>query len=275
MIEGVQRQSEELRSKALVEPFSTVVVSSGQVGDLLAFAYGQGGGVAGSYEFLGTKLHTNMRVANQFVDESVEVIGLEWTIPPLVDSVLLNWVLEKRYQLAVSPGVESYPVRLLDVVEFARRAHIRFHLGGDKPFAEWPAITKPIYWSTSGARQQVRFEKAIPIGRVEKFWVEVNFWKAGPVFGPTSDSRYPACIPVVFRLFQEADADVHAQWSTVVAALQVVRELEEKLQQSIERVVPAIDPGVLAQIQKLRAQVGSDEELIDLLHAVESGIGGR
>lgn len=271
-VRGVWREVRSLKDSQLVEPFSTIIVASGNHAELTAFSYGRGGWIA-PWNVVSDKSHTNMQMANQFIDEKVEVIGLEWTIPPLVSAALLGHVLRQQHQLVLAPILEAYQVRILDVIEFARYAQIRFMVGGEKPLVEWPAITKPIMWSMSGARQQVRFGAPLPISRIEKFWAEINFGETAPVFGQTSNPDYRACLPIVFRLFSEADADVHAQWSDVTSALGVVRGLNDKLQSAIDRLMlPAIDPEVLVVLKKIRARVNSDAHLLDLLTCVLAGI---
>lgn len=267
---------EKRRPRGLGEIYSTVLVHSQRPSELLAFSGGIGSVMTGSS--MGRpngKLDTNLHMACQHVDDDMEAIGVEWTIPAIVGTEHLD-----------GSAREPYHTRLLDVIEFARCAFIRVYFGGEKPYAEWPVIQKPITWSVEGARQQVRFRDAVKIGRIEKFWIELSFPGPAPRFGSlvSSDASTPyrsgleASLPVAFRFLEVADAPPALSLRPVADVLLQAAHVQHQAQDLFGRIEKLVNPNpeedklVADEIRELRKCFGSTAEMVDTLRAVRQGI---
>lgn len=265
------------RHRGLGEIYSTVVVRSGYPGELLAFSNGIGGPLPGSSNYRPTcRGETNMHVANQFVDEDAEAIGIEWVIPAVVGKEYLD-----------NAASEAYCTRLLDVIEFARCAFIRVYFDGGKPYAEWTAIHKPIVWGSEGARQQIRFRDAVQIGKLMKFWVSIEFPGAAPKFGklPRSDGSFgeglEAVLPVAFRFMEAADVPPALSLKPVADVLLQAASVQQQAEQLFARIEKLVNPNptedaeLAAEVRELQKCFGSTADLIDVLRAVRQGIRTR
>jgi len=267
---------EKRRPRGLGEIYSTVLVHSRQPSELHAFSGGLGYVMTGSLSCRPNgRLDTNMRIPNQYVDEGMEAIGVEWTIPAVVGVEHLDQSVR-----------EPYHTRLLDVIEFARCAFIRVYFGGDMPYAEWPAIQKPIAWSVEGARQQVRFQDAVSIGRIEKFWVELSFPGPAPQFGllVSADASKPcrsgleASLPVAFRFLEVGDAQPSLSLRPVADVLLQVAAVQQQTKELFGRLEKLVNPNpdedkiVADEIHELRQCFDSTDEMVDTLRAVRRGI---
>ncbi len=155
--------------------WSTVVCPKVPTGELQAFSYGVGASVSG-VAAVATKLDTNMRTPNQFVDESMNVYGI--AIQPM------------RYNNKALTGAGPTQAILLDFDVLEEHTLFRFHVGGDKPFAEgriswfsegagfYGADSTPTLVASNGVPSVAairRWEYTLPIGRVEKFWGELSW----------------------------------------------------------------------------------------------------
>lgn len=155
------------------------------------FSYSVGGQVPGAYRQLqATRLETNLNVANQFVDEWMDVESIDLVIPRVSLAV---------YQINPSGG--AYKVTEDDVASLTAMASVRFCCGGEKPFAEATLAHRPIVSMTDELRSEptlktilghaggwiVRFAEfkamSLPIGRIEKFWGELLYLRLSPNFG--------------------------------------------------------------------------------------------
>lgn len=160
--------------------WSTVVTPAAGAlnGELQAFSYGVGAAVSGSVA-VATKLDTNMRTPNQFVDESMNVYGIAVQ-------------MSRRTNAALTAGAATVLV-LADFHIIDEHTLFRFHVGGDKPFAEgrvnWFAEGGGLYGVDSTPNAVLangspnissirRWEYTLPIGRVEKFWGEFSWPRA-------------------------------------------------------------------------------------------------
>ena len=260
----------------LRELWSTVVVRSRRPAALLAFGSAIGYATPGdAAERPQNVLATNMRVPRQAEWKAVPAVGVEWTIPSVVG----------REHLGDFPDgatVEPYHVRLTDVIEFARLALVRVHIGGEFPYAEWPAGTKPITWGVEGARQRVRFNDPVVLGRYENFWINVSFPGDAPIFGMTGmgGQEREAALPVTFRFIEAGDAEPALLLSSVSDAIAEARRLQEEATRTMaeinKRLPPhGVDPAVLAELAEMRKDCATDAELADLLRAVRQGIKTR
>lgn len=256
-----------------VELWSTCVVRSRHPGSVRAFDYAIGGDVPGTErELRADRTDTNMHVAGQYIGSENGgtgklVTGLEWAIPEVVSSRYLP-----KQDLA------PYHVRLSDVSELLRKSIIRLHVGSDKPFVDVHPGSRPVEWGGNGARQAVRFDRPLPIGRIERFWAEIQFPGDPPAFGTCPDDQaWEASLPVVFRLLEDNGpaAKTAAVFDSATGLVSDLRKIIDDVKRLIPPPTPAEDAEVLAEIQALRAGLGSKEELLDMLRAVRKGVNGR
>jgi hypothetical protein len=256
------------------ELWSTCVVRSRHPGSVQAFNYAIGFDVPGTErELRSDHTDTNMRVAGQFVEMLDSgrmgkfVTGIEWCVPEIVSARYLP-----KQDLA------PYHVRLSDVSELLRKAVVRFHVGGEKPYVDVHPGSRPVAWGWNGARQSVRFDRSLPIGRIERFWAEVSFPGDPPIFGKHPDDQaWEASLPVVFRLLED-DGPAAKQAVALDAATGLVSDLR-KIIDDVKRLIPPPTPPedaeVLAEIQKLRSEFGTTDALLDLLRSVQKGVNGK
>lgn len=276
-VEGVRASDSQVASlrdlQGCAELWSTCVVRSRHPVSVQAFLYAIGSDVPGTErELKSDRTDTNMRVAGQFAETLNSgrmgklITGLEWSVPDIVSSRYLP-----KQDLA------PYHVRLSDVSEFLRKAVIRLYVGGDKPFVDVHPGSRPVEWGGNGARQAVRFDRSLPIGRIEKFWTEISFPGDPPIFGKHPDDQaWEASLPVVFRLLED-DRPAVKMVVALETATGIVSDLR-KLFDDVKRLIPPTPPEdaeVLAEIQKLRSGLGSKDELLDMLRAIRKGVNGR
>lgn len=169
------------------------------------FCYHIGGLVSGAQTALSaTRLETNMNVANQFVDERMNITNIELVIPR---------VAMATYQ--INPKTGHYAVSDEDLQSLVAETHASFYVGGDKPFAECVLAQKSLRTVDSVignpemgdilegvggwvARIADFSDHPLPVGRIEKFWGELNWPRAFPSFG--KHGYNPAVIPVTMVL---------------------------------------------------------------------------
>ena len=267
---GVRSMDAEVRSlhdlQGCTELWSTCVVKSRRPLEVRAFLYAIGGDVPGTDRDLKSdKTDTNLRVAGQCMDEGRMITGLEWSIPEVVSPRYLP-----KQDLA------PYHVRLSDVSEFARKSNVRLMLGGDKPFVDVHPGSRPISWDGNGARQAVRFDHAVPICRIERFWAEISFPGDPPIFGKhPEDQAWEASLPVTFRLLEDLGPSAKTA-GVLETASGIVSDLRALVEEVNKRLPPhGVDQAVLAEIAEMRKDCGTDAELADLLRAVRQGIRTR
>jgi hypothetical protein len=281
-----EHKADKRTPSGLCELYSTVVVRSRRPAELQAFTTSIGRPMPGEpSEKPQNRLGTNMRVDAQCLDEAKEAVGIEWTIPAVVGRCAMGDALR--------PEDDPYHVRLTDVIEFARTAMLRVYLGGQEAFAEWPPIGKPITWGVEGARQRIRFNDPVAIGKVERFRVEVGFPGDAPIFGRTGPGgqEREASIPVTFRFLEAGDMGQEFSLSSVQDAIAAARQIQAdavagalKIQEESTRTMREInmrlpphgvDPAVLSELAEMRKGCDTDAELVDLLRAVRQGIRTR
>lgn len=161
--------------------YSTVLLSGG-ASEFIAFSYCVGGLISGSDGVSASQLHTNMRVANQLVDETMSMMQLSWHIPPIANA---------SYQRDHQP----YSITFEDLAEFVWNTVVRFYCGGDRPFVEFLPSTYRVVWSGTGASQIVHLSYPVDLGRLERFWLSVNWPGRRPSF-----KKVDVKIPIVFQI---------------------------------------------------------------------------
>lgn len=137
-----------------------------------------------------TRLETNMSVAAQFVDESIHVTGLCWRIPVWTPA-----------EFRLEQDASAYDVTTEDIREFVGAAKIAFFVGGEKPFYELPLAARPMAFDAedgwpaadgeavrqdalgSWGQYLTDIDPYLPVGRLEKFWWEIQFPDRLPVLG--------------------------------------------------------------------------------------------
>ncbi len=184
-LRGADGAVRTLKDVGEYDVWSTVILPKTPAGELQAFSYGVGGtvsgsGAAGAGAVTANKQETNMRTPNQFVDESMNVYAVAIQVCPYTKSAYSAGKADATLTLASHQIIES------DVL-------FRFHVGGDKPFAEgrvtWFPAGGGLYGTVVGASINIvnnlpthaairRWEYTLPIGRVEKFWGEFSVPRA-------------------------------------------------------------------------------------------------
>ncbi len=198
-LRGADGAVRTLKDVGEYDVWSTVIIPQTPAGELNAFSYGVGGnisgsGVGGNPVVTANKQETNMRTPNQFVDESMNVYGVAIQPCKLTKGGYLAGGADKAMTLASFLILES------DVL-------FRFHVGGDKPFAEgrvtWFPAGGGTYATLAAASVNItnhlpthaairRWEYTLPIGRVEKFWGEFSV--------PRASAAMAEAMAVVVRL---------------------------------------------------------------------------
>lgn len=202
-IRGADGVVKTLKDVGEYDVWTHIIVSDQQQGELLGFTYQVGGIVSGTAGANATKLDTNMRVASQFVDESMSVYAIAIQIERLTRAVFQN-----PYAPLVDNSKLPYQATYHDFKEMEAHTLFRMHVGGDKPFSEgmltWFAEAGGLYGSTALSGEEIvannvptiasarRWEFKLPIGRVEKFWCELLWPGGSPTIGvfpasPTAD----------------------------------------------------------------------------------------
>ena len=169
-----------IRDVGEYDVWSTVAIDAVQAAELYAFSYAIGANVASGTGVTptATKLETNLHVANQFVDESMNVYAI--AIQP-----------HRATVGALTLAAAQYTMTLADYVNLEAYVHFGFHVGGDKPFAEgkltWFAEAGGIYGVSQVNNAAVlannvptpasarTWKYTLPIGRIEKFWARFEF----------------------------------------------------------------------------------------------------
>jgi len=184
-IRGADAQVKTLKDLGEYDVWSKVCLGTLQAGELLPFAYGVGGQVPGSANaVVANKLDTNLRVANQFVDESMSVYAI---------ALQVERVTAQAFQTGAPPAA-SYTTTLADWEQIETYTLFRMHVGGDKPFAEGMVSWFPEAGGPAGMTQvnnaeiitngvaspysARRWDLKLPIGRIEKFWGEFSWLRA-------------------------------------------------------------------------------------------------
>lgn len=215
-IRGADSQVKSLKDVGEYDVWTHVIISSGQQGELMGFSYAVGGQVSGAPGVNATKLDTNMRVANQFVDESMSVYAIALQIERRTRRVFQDASIVPP---EVPPGSKKpYQATYTDMKELESTTLFRMHVGGDKPFAEglltWFAEAGGFYGSTAQTGEAIiannvptpasarRWEFKLPIGRIEKFWAELSWPGGSPVIQnfPDSDPAVAGKIGIIIRL---------------------------------------------------------------------------
>jgi hypothetical protein len=191
-IRGADGVVKTLKDVGEYDVWTHIIVSDDQQGELLGFTYQVGGIVSGTGGVNATKLDTNMRVASQFVDESMSVYAIAIQIERLTRAV---------FQVHTGSPVDQYPYQATyrDFKEMEAHTLFRMHVGGDKPFSEgmltWFAEAGGLYGSTALSGEEIvannvptiasarKWEFKLPIGRIEKFWCELQWPGGSPSFG--------------------------------------------------------------------------------------------
>jgi len=200
-IRGADGVVKTLKDVGEYDVWTHIIVSSGQQGELLGFTYQVGGIVSGTQGVNATKLDTNMRVASQFVDESMSVYAIAIQIERLTRALFQNPVTEELGKL-------PYQATYDDFKQMEAHTLFRMHVGGDKPFSEgmltWFAEAGGLYGATATSGEDIvannvptiasarKWDFKLPIGRIEKFWCELLWPGGNPTFGvfpqsPTAD----------------------------------------------------------------------------------------
>lgn len=192
-IRGADAQVKTLKDLGEYDVWSKVCIATLQAGELLPFAYGVGGNVPGSFAaIVANKLDTNLRVANQFVDESMSVYAIALQIERVTAAGFTNL------------GA-SYTTTLADWEQIEAHTLFRMHVGGDKPFAEGLVSWFPEAGGPAGATQvnnaeiitngvatvhsARKWDLKLPIGRIEKFWGEFSWLRATLVIAGGPNAR--------------------------------------------------------------------------------------
>lgn len=178
-----------------------------RITDAMFFCYSIGGNVWGASKSTpATRLETNIRVANQFVDESLALSSVDLIVP----RVALPW-----YQH--NPAAGPYVVTEQDIASLAAYGVANFYCGGDKPFVEAPLAHRAAVPVTPDKLRDPDLksivahaggwifrlaeflpEQPLRIRRIEKFWGTLAFPHGFPVFG--QHAYNPAVIPVAMVL---------------------------------------------------------------------------
>lgn len=199
-IRGADAQVKTLKDLGEYDVWSKVCVRTLQGGELLPFAYGVGGQVPGAIlAAVANKQDTNLRVANQFVDESMSVYAI---------AIQVERVTVAAFQTG---GAASYTTTLADWLQIEAYTLFRMHVGGDKPFAEGMISWFPEAGGPAGATQvnnaeiitngvatvhsARKWDLKLPIGRIEKFWGEFSWLRANLVIASATN-----CVGVITRL---------------------------------------------------------------------------
>jgi hypothetical protein len=176
-IRGADSSVRTLKDVGEYDVWSSMLVLAAQAGETQVFSYGVGGTVSNS-ALAANKLDTNMRTPNQFVDESMNVYALGIQVM-------------RQTPVAYSVGGAVYNVISTDLSNFEANTLFRFHVGGDKPFAEgfvtwfsegggWAGadtnFASALYSNGVPSIHAARkWQEPLPIGRVEKFWGEYSW----------------------------------------------------------------------------------------------------
>jgi hypothetical protein len=215
-IRGADGVVKTLKDVGEYDVWTHIIVSSGQQGELLGFTYQVGGIVSGTAGVNATKLDTNMRVASQFVDESMSVYAIAIQIERLTRAVFQDLSIVPP---EVAPGSKKpFQATYRDFKEMEAHTLFRMHVGGDKPFSEgmltWFAESGGLYGSTAQSGESIiannvptiasarKWEFKLPIGRIEKFWCELIWPQGSPTFSvfPDSAPAVPGRVGVYVRL---------------------------------------------------------------------------
>ena len=203
----------EPKERAPHDLFSTVVLESGDPRGRMGFCYAPGQGLGGLPSVTATRTETNMKVANMLVDERQTMRAFAVRLPTTAPASI---------QKTPSP----YPVTAEDVREFCDHAVVRFYLGGEVPWVElapkatrawipsrgknvgtgvtfgqfteqaWPATDesmRPVL--VRGQEKPFALERGVVlpmplvIGRIEKFWTDIEWIGGPPTFGPHPDDK--------------------------------------------------------------------------------------
>ena len=179
----------------------------------MGFCYAPGQGLGGLPTVTATKAETNMKVSNMLVDESLAMRAFAVRIPMTAPASIQQYPT-------------SYPVTADDIREFCDHAVVRFYLGGEVPWVEFtpkatrawiPSRGKNVetgvvfgqfterMWPLPDERMQsvlVRGQEKpfalerglvlpmpLVIGRIEKFWADVEWIGGPPTFGSHPDDK--------------------------------------------------------------------------------------
>ncbi len=205
-IRGADAQVRSLKDVGEYDVWTTIVIQNAQAGELMGFAYSVGGTVAGT-AVNATKIDTNMRVANQFVDESMSVYAVAAQIKRLTEAAFQQ-----------TPAFGTFTATLADFEAIETHVLLRLHVGGDKPFAEGLLTWFPEAGGLAGMSQvnnaelisnnvatpasARRWEYKLPIGRIEKFWAEMSCPRVGPAITlhPGSAGMQNGRVGLIIRL---------------------------------------------------------------------------
>lgn len=173
--------------------------------DRIFFGYSIGGQVPGAAaSFPASRLETNMRVASQFVDETMRIRSIDLAIPCV-----------SRAEYQIDPAGGPYTVSEKDVAAIAATYHSAFYVGGDKPFVESNLHYQPFerrgklpqrdgYFFLHGGGWITRLgefdkKRELPVGRIEKFWGMLSSIRGVPI--ELGQHRYnKAIVPVTMIL---------------------------------------------------------------------------
>ena len=199
-IRGADGIVKTLKDVGEYDVWTHIIVSNNQQGELLGFTYQVGGIVSGTSGANATKLDTNMRVASQFVDESMSVYAIAIQIERLTRALFQDFPDPDDKESVKVPYQATYP----DFKQMEAHTLFRMHVGGDKPFSEgmltWFAESGGLYGSSVTAGEEIvannvptiasarKWEFKLPIGRIEKFWCELLWPGGSPTFGFFSGS---------------------------------------------------------------------------------------
>jgi hypothetical protein len=208
-IRGADGVVKTLKDVGEYDVWTHIIVSSGQQGELLGFTYQVGGIVSGTAGVNATKLDTNMRVASQFVDESMSVYAIAIQIERLTRAVFQD-------PSGAPPAKVPFQATYRDFKEMEAHTLFRMHVGGDKPFSEgmltWFAESGGLYGSTAQSGESIiannvptiasarKWEFKLPIGRIEKFWCELIWPQGSPTFSAFPDTSVLGRVGVYVRL---------------------------------------------------------------------------
>lgn len=203
-IRGADAQVKTLKDVGDYDVFTSIILQSGQTGELMGFSYAVGGQTSG-VAINATKIDTNMRVANQFVDESMSVYAVAIQVERLTQS---------RFQEDTNDG--PYTLTLDDFRSIEAHTLFRLHVGGDKPFAEglvtWFGEGGGIAGMSNANNGEVlannvptiaavrRWDFRLPIGRIEKFWCELLFPARSPTIQNIPNTNRAGRVSIKVRL---------------------------------------------------------------------------
>lgn len=155
--------------------YSTVVVQPRTAAELQAFGYSCGDRIAGCQGVVATRRETNLRISNFWGVENCEWTGLAWSIGALTPPELAD----PPYRSDMRP----YRVTQADVDSFLATAFIRLFVGGEKAAMELLPSAYRVEHDVAGWRQHVPLPWPIPSGRLEKFWLILEWPRHGPDLG--------------------------------------------------------------------------------------------